>query len=109
MLVDTGSWIALFDPREQHHLSVARCAHLMESLDLVFPWPVAYEILRTRFVRRPSWVARLDKRLKHSNVLFIDDAAYCQAAYAQTVDYATRRKRDISMVDMLCRLLIEDP
>ena len=46
ILVDTGSWIALFDAREEHHLAVSEYADLTESLDLVFPWPMAYEALR---------------------------------------------------------------
>jgi predicted nucleic acid-binding protein len=109
ILVDTGSWIALFDAREQHHLAVAEYADLIESLDLVMPWPIAYETLRTRFVRRPDWVASFDERLKRSTVTFIDDSDYCRDAYSLTVEYSTRMRKDISMVDMLCRLLIDDP
>jgi predicted nucleic acid-binding protein len=109
ILVDTGSWIALFDAREEHHRAVAECADLIEGLDLVVPWPILYETLRTRFVRRPDWVASLDERLRRSTVSFIDDREYCDDAYSLTIEYATRLKRDISMVDMLCRLLIEDP
>jgi hypothetical protein len=73
------------------------------------PWPVAYETLRTRFVRRPSWVAALDQRLSKSSVTFIDDNAYRMDAYSLTIDSSLRHKRDISMVDMLCRLIIDDP
>jgi predicted nucleic acid-binding protein len=109
VLADTGYWIALFDPREERHADVADTADLIESLTLVMPWPILYETLRTRFVRRPDWVARLDERLKKPNVAFIDDEDYCQDAYSLTVEYSTRLKRPISMVDMLCRLLIADP
>ena len=47
--------------------------------------------------------------MKRPNVLFLDDGKYCEDAYSLTVEYSTRLKRDISMVDMLCRLLIDDP
>jgi predicted nucleic acid-binding protein len=109
LLVDTGAWIALFDPTEQHHDTLAGVADLIDLPHLVVPWPTAYETLWTRFVRRPTWVAALDQRLSKSSVTFIDDAAYRKEAYALTVASSVRRKRDLSMVDMLCRLLIDDP
>lgn len=109
LLVDTGAWIALFDPTEEHHGAVARLADLIEWAHLVMPWPLAYEILRTRFVRRPAWVAAFDQRLRKPSVTFIDDAEYCRDAYSLTVDASLRQKRDLSMVDVLCRMLIDDP
>jgi predicted nucleic acid-binding protein len=109
ILADTGYWIALFDPREREHRKVVGTADLIESLTLVVPWPILYETLRTRFVRRHAWVAALDERLKRPNVSFIDDREYCEGAYSLSVEYATRLRRPISMADMLCRLLIADP
>lgn len=109
VLVDTGCWIALFDPREDKHQLIVEVADLIESLHLIVPWPILYETLRTRFVRRRDWVARLDDRLKKPTVSFIDDSDYCKDAYSLAVEYSSRLKRPISMVDMLCRLLIADP
>ena len=109
VLADTGYWIALFDPREAEHATTLGTEELLEMLTLVLPWPLLYETLRTRFVRRRHWVARLDERLKRPNVAFVDDREYCEEAYSLTVEYATRLRRPISMVDMLCRLLIADP
>ena len=108
VLVDTGFWIAIFDPRAVGHDKANDIADLIDSMRLVIPWPIAYETLRTRFVRRPEWVASLNERLKRASVTFIDDSIYREEAYELTVEYSTRMKRDISMVDMLCRLLIED-
>lgn len=109
VLVDTGFWITRFDPREAEHGKAVERADFVERLTLVFPWPLLYEVLRTRFVRRPDWVARLDERLKRPKVVFVDDHDYYEQAYALTVDFATRFKRPISMVDMLCRLIRSDP
>jgi predicted nucleic acid-binding protein len=109
ILVDTGFWIALYDGREEHHEAVNGVAELIDELHLVFPWPTLDEVLRTRFVRRPEWVAALNQRLTGPRVTFIDDAPYCDEAYRLTVEHSTRFRRDISMVDMLCRLLIDDP
>src|SRR5689334_9671593 len=90
VLADTGYWIALFDPRDTKHETVAETADLIETLTLVVPWPVLYETLRTRFVRRRDWVARLDRRLLRPNVAFIDDRDYCNDAYSRTVEYSVR-------------------
>ena len=109
VLADTGYWIALFDSREAEHETVAGTEDLIETLTLIVPWPILYETLRTRFVRRRDWVARLDERLKRRNVSFVDDRDYCDEAYSLAVEYSTRLGRPISMVDMLCRLLIADP
>jgi hypothetical protein len=108
-IADTGYWIALFDPRDGQHSQVVPTAEILEMLTLVVPWPLMYETLRTRFVRRPDWVARLDQRLRRPNVSFLDDREYRDEAYSLTVDYSTRLRRPISMVDMLCRLVIADP
>ena len=108
VLVDTGFWIAIFDRRAEGHAKANDIADLIDSMRLVIPWPIVYETLRTRFVRRPEWVASLHEILKKPSVTFIDDSAYRDEAYELTVDYSTRMGRDISMVDMLCRLLIED-
>ena len=108
VLVDTGFWIALFDPRAEDHDRANDIAELIDSMRLIIPWPIAYETLRTRFVRRPEWVAKLNERLRGPAVTFIDDSIYREEAYELTVDYSTQMRRDISMVDMLCRLLIED-
>ena len=109
VLVDTGFWIALFDPRDQHHQEAGAKEDYLERLALVLPWPTVYETVRTRLVRRPDWVLSLDRRLKKPNVELIDDREYREDAYLYAVQYSTRRRRPISMVDMLCRLVIEDP
>ncbi len=58
------------------HASVLESAGLIDLLTLVVPWPLLYETLRTRFVRRVDWVAALDQRLKKPNVQFVDDSDY---------------------------------
>jgi predicted nucleic acid-binding protein len=107
-LADTGFWIALFDARDAQHKTVGGQEELFELLTLIVPWPTLYETLRTRFVRRSDWVGRLDRILKRPNVEFVDDTHFREEAYALTVEYSTRLRRFISMVDMMCRLLIED-
>jgi predicted nucleic acid-binding protein len=108
-LVDISFWIALFDPSDEKHADANRNGDLIELFTVVIPWPIVYETLYTRFVRRPDWVVRLDERLKKPNTVFIDDRDYREEAYSLAVEHSTRLRRPISMVDMLCRLLIADP
>ncbi len=108
LLVDTGAWLALFDRHDEHHQTILDVADLIDEAHLIVPWPLLYETPRTRLVRRREWVSRLDERLRRPSVTFVDDAEYRATAYALTVEIATRRGRDLSMIDTLCRLLIED-
>jgi predicted nucleic acid-binding protein len=108
LLADAGYWFGLFDARDQHHNDIVKTADLFDASPLVVPWPSLYETLRTRFVRRQAWVLRLDERLRRPNVEFIEDR-WPREVYERVVEYSTRERRSISMVDMYCRLLIEDP
>jgi predicted nucleic acid-binding protein len=109
VLVDTGAWIALFDESSGDHEEIIKYADVIEAFPLIVPWPIVYETLRTRFARRPAWVTAFNSSISRAGVTLVDDSMYRVDAFSLTVDYATRRKRDISMVDMLCRLLIEAP
>ena len=109
LLADTGFWIALLDEKDQHYQSAGERAPWIDVATLVMPWPVLYETLRTRLVKRPERVVRLDQQMKKPNVEFIEDQKYRLEAYSQTIDFSIRFRRPISMVDMVCRLLIADP
>jgi hypothetical protein len=109
VLIDTGFWIALFDERDPMHSAVTEREGFLELATPLVPWPTVYETLRTRFVRRPIWMAGLDQLLRRLPAGFVDDGPYRASAYALAVEFSVHRKRPISMVDVLCRLLIEDP
>jgi predicted nucleic acid-binding protein len=109
LLVDTSAWLAFFDPRENGHNAVREVAELIDLCQLVMPWPVAYETLRTRFVRRPAWVAAFNERLSKPSVTFVDDVDYCREAYSMTIDSSLLQQRNLSMVDIMCRMMIGDP
>jgi hypothetical protein len=78
VLVDTGVWYALSDPNDR----VAREVDLdalqarIEVHTIVIPWPIAYETLRTSFVRKRFALERFEQVLKSPRVIFIDDAPY---------------------------------
>jgi len=108
VVVDAGYWYALFDSRDALHTKADAKASHIESLTVVFPWPTLYETLGTRFVKNRLGIDRLARVLKQSNVRFIDDSPYRDAALEATLREARIGKRSISLCDMVIRLMIED-
>ena len=54
LLVDTGFFFALRDARDQYHASAEEKKHLLDTREVILPWPVLYETLNTRFVGLPG-------------------------------------------------------
>lgn len=110
ILVDTGVWIALCDPRDQ---TVARDVieelyDRIRALSIIVPWPLAYETMRTRLVRNHQALLRFEAVLKFSRIVHLDDAPYREPALKHSFDSSLRRNRPLSMVDCMIRLLLED-
>jgi predicted nucleic acid-binding protein len=109
VVVDTGVWYALFDSRDNNYGQADEKAELLSMLNVVVPWPTAYETLRTRFVKNAAALRQFELFLKSSNVLFLEDEEYRASAFELSLDSALRKTRPLSMVDCLIRLIIDDP
>lgn len=105
-VVDTGFWFALFDRRDQYHAQARTKAELLNSLNLILPWPCLYETLNTRFVKNQLTVEAFERLVKRPNVIFADDTKYREAAFNQIARPAN--KRVISLVDIVIRYILED-
>jgi predicted nucleic acid-binding protein len=108
VIADTCFWIALYDRTDQHHREAAAIMDRPAMGTFLFPWPLHYELLRTRFVRRPGWVEAFLTVVKLGRIKSIDDATYRENALQLTTDWAAKGKRSISLVDMVIRLVLED-
>lgn len=108
LIVDTGFWLAFFDKRDSNHSNASKKSDCLERLNILFPWPVLYETLRTRFIKDATRVQNFEKLLKRPNIKFIDDEYYRKNALDSTFKNSLIEKRPISMIDMLLRLMIED-
>jgi predicted nucleic acid-binding protein len=108
VLVDTGVWYAMCDPADEHHREVKRKSEVLNALRVVLPWPTMYETLRTKLVRSPIPLGSFERFLKRPNIEYIDDAPFRFGAMELAFESSLRRKRPLSMVDCLIRLLIED-
>jgi predicted nucleic acid-binding protein len=110
ILVDTGIWYALCDSKDQ---AVSR--EVVDDIyarlrlhSVVVPWPIAYETLRSQFVRNRLALERFERELKSPNTVLIDDAPYREDALGLSIESSLRRGRPLSMVDCIIRLLIDD-
>lgn len=108
VIADTGLWYALFDRRDPYYEKAGEKADLLSLFQIVLPWPTVYETLRTRLVRNSLALQQFERFLKSPNIVFLDDAAYRDAAFDLTLESSLRRHRPLSMVDCLIRLLIDD-
>ena len=108
VIVDSGVWYAMFDGRDGNHRAAQEKAELLALLTVAVPWPIAYETLRTKFVRNAKALSQFEQFLKSPNVEFIPDDDFRLAAFELALDSSLRRLRPLSMVDCLIRLMIDD-
>ncbi|MBF0507846.1 MAG: hypothetical protein HQK57_02845 [Deltaproteobacteria bacterium] len=106
VMVDTSFWIALYDIKDRRHSEAVDRESVLTISNVILPWPILYETLRTRFVKRP-WGLQFRLLLSTLQVSHVCDTPYRQRAYDDTVSDSNVR-RGISMVDMLIRLMLED-
>jgi predicted nucleic acid-binding protein len=110
VLVDTGVWIALCDPRDRavSEEAIDDIYARIKVHSILIPWPVAYETIRTRFARNRLALERFEREIKSPRVELVDDAPYRDEAFELSIESSLRRGRPLSMVDCLMRLLLED-
>lgn len=108
VLTDAGFWIGLCDPSDGSHSISAAIFESASRFTLVLPWPLLYEVLRTRLVRQALDVQRFERALRRVRIERIDDTPYREQALEATLRSATASQRSISLVDMVLRLMIEN-
>ena len=107
ILTDAGFWLAVFDPGDPYHQTAGPFLETLTKQDVLLPWPILYEVLCTRFVRRSKWVSQFARVLRTAQIHRIDDGRYRNACVDQAVDSAARG-RPISLVDMILRSVLSD-
>ncbi len=73
VLVDTGYFFALFNERDRFHESAHEMEELLDSAPIILPWPILYEALNTRPVRRPGNLARFRAIVGSAETILLDD------------------------------------
>lgn len=104
-LVDTSYFIALWDEGDEHHEEAVNKQVHFDSFSLLVPWPVLYETLNTRFVRRPEWVERFDQTAELFDI--VDDGRYrCSALRLTRKAALSERPADRSPPSLVDRILL---
>ena len=108
LLVDSGFFFALFDPRDQHHAAARDKQEWLEMFSVVMPWPILYETINTRFMRRPETIARFESLMNAPETEFLDDSPYRLEAYEDTLRRAKMRREAVSLVDAVLHAILDD-
>ena len=107
VLLDSGFWIGLLDPRDEQHARCHRISEKIQDFHVLVPWPTLYEFVNTRNMHRPDHVARLGAAFRMPGVRRIDDGPYREDALAECLASHARR-RPMSLVDCVLRHMIAD-
>lgn len=108
ILVDSGFFFALFDQRDSHHAAAIEMEEWIERFPVVIPWPILYETINTRFVRRPLTIMRFETIIRRPDTELLDDSRYRHDAYEETLEQVKRGYGARSLVDsVLCAVLAD--
>ena len=107
VLVDTGFFIALFNERDGHHESALKMAEWLDVMSIILPWPILYETLNTRFVRRPERLERFDAIVHSPETELLDDCPY-RVESLKNVLAMREGRNSLSLVDFVLCQIIED-
>jgi predicted nucleic acid-binding protein len=106
VLIDTGFIYGYCDAKDAYHDRAVNIYNEIKYFNLYIAWPVTYETLRTKFVKRNSSVELFNKFFRDMEIEYIDDSIYRQAVLNETIK-SVISKRPISMVDMLLRFILD--
>lgn len=106
-MTDAGFWIALLDKGDDgYHQSATDLWDIVKDEYILIPWPIFYEVLRTRLVKKPWLLTQFKFKLSEIEWTKIDDSKYRDSALENTI--ALIDKRELSLVDRVLRLIIDD-
>ena len=110
VLVDTGFWIALYEPRDQHHIAATQADRIkiLSTANILLPWPCLYETFNTRFAKNIFAVRQFDALLRQPHFIRVDDTPYRDQALEASFRLSASGGRTFALVDMVLRLILED-
>jgi predicted nucleic acid-binding protein len=108
VLTDTGYWIALYHTKDAFHQEAIDKFDEIRDCRILFPWPIFYEVLRTKFVKNKVVALNFEEHLKTLSINRIDDSPYREDALDDTIRLSAIGKRNISLADMVIRHVLQD-
>lgn len=108
ILIDTGFWYALYDETDQFHKRALEMMPHIQKHNILIPYPSLYETINTRFSKRVNWMNSFENLIKNPQCSLIQDDNYKKESLKLTMTTSLRKKRPISLVDMVIRQMLDD-
>ena len=108
VLVDTGFWYALYTEDDQFHTDAQQKGYLLESTNVLIPWPSLYETFNSKLAKNKIALRSFEHLLRQTHITLLPDEPYRNAALEASLEMALIRSRNIALVDMVIRLILED-
>jgi hypothetical protein len=108
ILIDSCFWYALFDESDEHYPKVQKMIDYLEFGNIILPYPILYEALNTRFVKRKEWVVVFNEYMNRESTILISDENYKAIALPITLTNSISHIRPMSLVDITLRLMLDD-
>jgi len=108
ILADSGFWFALLNSRDEYYDEAVRIEKEISNCKFLFPWPVLYEVINTKFVKSQYQVVEFERILKRTSSILIDDDKYRHGCVETVFNWAREKKRAISLVDSVIREVLSD-
>jgi predicted nucleic acid-binding protein len=105
VLIDTGFLFGFLSPKDQHHEESKEIYERIVKFHWLVPWPILYEVMNSRIVKRPDALRSLKALLLSPGVHRINDDPYRRVA----LDDCFRENGTASLVDRVLIGIIRDP
>lgn len=107
VLIDSCFWIALYDGGDSQSEKAEEIAELIDNENIIVPFPTLYEFVNSRLSRRESKI-QFELFLKRPNVKLLSDEKYKYEALESFFQKSKFSYTDISLVDEVLNLIVED-
>lgn len=108
ILIDSCIWYALLDKSDPNYSRAQTMKDYFDIGNIVMVYPVLYETLNTRFVKRNDWVNIFNQYVQKNTTVLLHDEKYKHNALEKTIESAMGINRPMSMVDMCIRMILDD-
>lgn len=108
VLTNTGFWLGLLDPADQHYQMSNTVSELIEGYQIIFPWPCLYETISTRLTRRRERLLYLEEFIKKPYITLLDGSVYRVNALEEVLQLNCRTGFTYSLTDSIIREILKD-
>ncbi len=110
ILLDTGVWYAFYTKSDQYYLEAQKLKEKIQFHRILLPWPICYEVLRTKFVKQEQHIIQFKNDLEKFNIEYLSDIPYREQALKELFSGFSKnyKHENLSLVDILINKVILD-